>query len=317
MKKIIKYAPWYIVIAALLWTLDAPFRKYLTGELPSSLIVLSEHIIIFFFVLPIFLKNIREIKNMGWREWSAVLFIGVGGSALATVFFTQSFHYVNPSVAILLQKVQPFIAILLAVTLLKEVLPKRFYLWAFIGIIGAYLITFPEIFPNGLSLKGGTLGVIYALLAAFFWGGSTVMGRFMLSRVSWTMMTALRFVVALIFLIILNAYNGSLAEYARFTPKDALYVAIIAILAGFISLFIYYRGLKDTRASVATVGELAFPFFAVIINWIFLDATLRPEQIAGGVILLIAITQVTGANYESIKKENESAAREEPLTIKA
>ena len=41
------------------------------------------------------------------RRWLAVAFCGAGGSALATILFTASFHYVNPSVTILLQKLQP------------------------------------------------------------------------------------------------------------------------------------------------------------------------------------------------------------------
>src|SRR4051812_10250112 len=91
--------PWLVTLAALLWALDAPFRKFLTTELSSTTIVLMEHIVIAFLVLPIFALTLYELKNLTWREWLSVAFIGFGGSALATVFFTQSFHYLNPTVA--------------------------------------------------------------------------------------------------------------------------------------------------------------------------------------------------------------------------
>src|SRR3989338_11332262 len=177
MNKLARYAPWLIVIASLLWATDAPFRKFLTGDLPATLIVLSEHIILFIFILPIFIRRLAEIKRLKFKDWLGVVFVGAGGSALATVFFTQAFRYVNPSVAILLQKVQPFIAILGAAFILKERLTKNFWMWALVGIFGAYLVTFPELKITGLSFAGGTLGVVFALLAAFFWGGSTVFGR--------------------------------------------------------------------------------------------------------------------------------------------
>lgn len=298
-----KYAPWLVALAALLWTIDAPFRVFLTEGLSSTTIVLAEHIIIFFLILPIFFKHRHELKNLTLKEWGALAFIGIGGSALATIAFTQAFRYLNPSVVILLQKAQPFIAMLLAVWILKESLPKRFYLWALVGIFGGYLITFPELTISGFSLEGGTMGVVLALLAALFWGGSTVLGRVMLARVTWPFMTALRFMTALVFLLILGAWNGTLSEIATMTGTDWSYVLIIAIIVGFISLFIYYRGLKDTRASVATIAELMFPFAAVIVNWIFLDATLVWQQLLGGAILLLAISQVAGVNYESLKKE--------------
>lgn len=294
-----KYSPWLIVIAALLWAVDAPFRKFLTTELPSGIIVLSEHIFISILILPVFLRRLPELRKLGWKEWLAVLFIGFGGSALATVFFTQSFHYVNVSVAILLQKTQPFIAILLAYALLREKLAKHFYWWAIVGVAGAYLISFPEIVPTGLTLNGGTLGVLYALAAAALWGGSTVFGKFVLRKVSYPMMTSLRFLTALVFLFGLAVQQNTLSAYQHFTPKDAFFVAIIALLAGLISLWLYYRGLEHTKASVSTIAELAFPFSAVIVNWIFLGATLEPMQILGGLILLGAITQVAKTNLDT------------------
>lgn len=291
-----KLGPWLVVLAAMLWAVDAPFRKFLTEDLSSTTIVFMEHILIAILVLVFLFRYLPELKNLNWKEWLAIIFIAFGGSALATVFFTQSFRYVNPSVAILLQKVQPFVAILLASLVLKEKLTKNFWLWTLVGIFGAYLITFPAFKITGLSFTGGSLGIVFALLAAFFWGGSTVFGRFVLRKISFQAMTGIRFLAALLFLLLLQIYYGRLSEVASASSKDWLFVFIIAVLAGFISLFIYYRGLKDTQASIATLGELAFPFSAVIVNWIFLGASLELGQILGGLILLGAIWGLSKVN---------------------
>ncbi|MBI4053896.1 MAG: DMT family transporter [Candidatus Doudnabacteria bacterium] len=293
------FGPWLVAFAALLWAVDAPFRKYLTGELSSSTIVFMEHLVIAVLVIVFLARSLAELKNLNWKERFAVLFVAWGGSGLATIFFTQSFHYLNPSVAILLQKVQPFIAIFLASAVLKEKLTPKFWLWALLGVFGAYLVTFPELAVSGLSLQGGTLGVALALLAAFFWGGSTVFGRMVLRKVSFQAMTGARFLGALLFLFLVQIYYGRIAETASASARDWLYVLIVAVLAGFVSLFIYYRGLQATRASVATIAELVFPFSAVIINWIFLDARLEAGQIAGGLILLISLMQLTKVNFQA------------------
>lgn len=291
-----KSGPWFVVIAALLWAVDAPFRKFLTGELSSTTIVLMEHITIAVLVFLFLFRYFKEFKNLAFKEWLSAIFIAFGGSALATVFFTQSFHYVNPSVAILLQKVQPLIAILLAVVILQEKLTSKFWAWAGFGIFGAYLISFPELRISGLSFSGGTLGIVFALLAAFLWGGSTVFGRFILRKISFQAMTSLRFLGALVFLFGLNVYYKTLGELSKASSKDWLYVFIIAILAGFVSLFIYYRGLKFTKASIATIAELAFPVAAVAVNWIFLDAGLSVMQILGSLILLLSMTNLSLEN---------------------
>lgn len=301
-----KSGPWLVVIAALLWAVDAPFRKFLTQDLSSTAIVLMEHIVIAVLVLFFLFKYLRELKNLAWRDWLAVIFIGFGGSALATVFFTQSFHYLNPSVSILLQKTQPLIAILLAVVVLKEKLSKRFWLWAMIAIFGAYLVTFPELKISGLSLAGGTLGAVFALLAAFLWGGSTVFGRLVLRKISFQAMTAVRFLAALVFLAGINFYFGNFGELGKASGKDWTYVLIIAVLAGFVSLFIYYRGLRFTKASIATIGELAFPVSAVAVNWIFLDAKLDFMQIVGSLILLLAVWMLSDINQSQKQDQTDT-----------
>lgn len=301
-----KLGPWLVVIAALLWAVDAPFRKFLTQDLSSTTIVFMEHITIAVLVFLFIFRYLNELKNLSFKEWLAIIFIAFGGSALATVFFTQSFRYVNPSVAILLQKVQPLIAILLAVSVLREKLTKWFWLWTAVAIFGAYLVTFPELKISGFKLQGGSLGAVFALLAAFFWGGSTVFGRFVLRKISYQAMTAIRFLSALVFLFLLEIYFKRLSEIGSASAKDWLYVFIIAVLAGFVSLFIYYRGLRLTKASIATICELAFPFAAVIINWIFLDAKLDIGQIVGGLVLLFAVTKLSVVNKQELESSNES-----------
>lgn len=298
-----------MVIAALLWAVDAPFRKFLTEDLSSATIVFMEHILIAVLVLVFLGKYLKEMKNLAWREWLAVIFIGLGGSALATVFFTQSFHYVSPTVAILLQKLQPIFAILLAALVLKENFSKKFWLWAVVALFGAYLVSFPDLRVSGLNFTGGSLGVLFAVLAAFFWGGSTVFGRYVLKKVSFQAMTAVRFLTALFFLFWIALFNGGLGQVTTASGKDWLFVFIIAVLAGFVSLFIYYKGLQSTKASIATLGELVFVPSAVIVNWIFLDATLEWGQIAGGLILLLAMIKLSRINafYDSRELENSSA----------
>ena len=295
-----KLGPWLVTIAALLWAMDAPFRKFLTGDLSSSTIVFMEHLVIAVLVLVFLSRFLPELKKLNKKDWLAVIFIGVGGSALATVFFTQSFHYVNPSVAILLQKVQPLVAILMAVFILNEKLSPRFWLWAAIAIIGAYLVSFPgfkpQVFP-GEVFNPNLLGVIFALLAAFFWGGSTVFGRLLLGKISFQAMTAVRFLSALVFLFMMQIYYGRLGELGQASGKDWLFVLIVAIIAGFVSLFIYYRGLRNTKASVATLCELAFPLAAVVVNWIFIPGSaLSTMQIVGGLILIGSITALSFEN---------------------
>ncbi|OGE79309.1 MAG: hypothetical protein A2751_04940 [Candidatus Doudnabacteria bacterium RIFCSPHIGHO2_01_FULL_46_14] len=294
----LKLAPFLVVIAAMLWAVDAPFRVSLTKDLSATTIVLMEHITIAVLVFVFLFRYLKELKNLGAKEWMAVIFIGFGGSALATVLFTQSFFAFNfmPTVPILLQKVQPFFAVVLASIFLKERMGKGFWALALLGMFGAYLVTYPDAKLQEFSLQGQTVGALLALGAAFLWAASTVFGRVVLKKISFQAMTAVRFLSALVFLFLINVYYGKLGEIGNATSKDWYFVFIIAILAGFVSLFIYYLGLRSTKASIATICELAFPFSAVIVNWKFLGATLSWVQIAGGLILLAAVVGLSLVN---------------------
>ena len=287
-----KYGPYLIFFAAMLWATDAPFRLHLTKDLPSNFIVLGEHFFDILVAVPILIMNWAELKKLTWKGWLSVIAVALGGSALASIAFTEAFHYVNPSVAILLQKLQPFIAIGLAVLLLKERLPKRFWLWTFLAIFAAYVISFPNLVPrlyDGEVFNPNFIGVSLALIAALFWGASTVLGKYALQTISFKTMTALRFILAFIFLLIFNAWEGTFSALSVATSVDWLYIFIIAVTSGIVSLFIYYKGLSYTKASVATVAELGFPLAAVSVNAIFISAPISFVQIIGMAGLLLAI----------------------------
>ena len=290
------YGPFIVFLAALLWASDTPFRVFLTESLDSSLIVLLEHTIALAILSPILYLYRHELKTITRPQWWALLCIGVGGSALALVLFTESFSYMNPSVVILLQKLQPLIAIWLAVSFLREVTPRQFWLWVSVAILAAYVISFPGLVPQlyeGEQFNPHIVGVFLALSAAMLWGASTVLGRYVLRTVSFKLVTALRFAIAFVFLLGLNAYNGTLSGISTLTSKDILFVCIISVTSGVLAMYLYYRGLSASRASVATVAELGFPVGAVLVNYVFLDAALAPIQLLAMCVLLFAVYKLS------------------------
>ncbi len=304
-----KFAPYLIFIAAMLWATDTPFRAHLTQGLSSNFIVLVEHFFDCLIAVPLIIMNWSAIKTLTAKQWVAVIIIAVGGSALASIAFTQAFHYVNPSVAILLQKLQPLIAISLAAAILKEHTGKYFWLWACFALLGAYIISFPnfrpEVFP-GEKLNPNVIGVSLALTAAVLWGASTVLGKYVLNKSDFKVMTSLRFGLAFVFLLILNFSEHSIPPLKTITGIDWLFLFIIAITSGVVSLFIYYKGLKNTKASVATLAELGFPMAAVVVNWISfklhwisIDTSLMPMQLIGIALLLFAVYKLADVNDEN------------------
>src|SRR3989338_67291 len=264
-RSIVLFGPALVFLAAALWATDAPFRTHLTQGLSSNFIVLGEHVISALIAIPILLFNWGNLKNISAREWLAILFIGVCGSALSAVAFTESFHYVNPSVSIVLQKIQPLIAIALAWWMLGERMHKNFWLWTIVALGAASLVSFPDLKPQlyeGEVFNPNLIGSALALTAALLWGASTVFGKYVLRTAAFQTLTSLRFVVCFIFLGLLNAVQDTFPAPSAITNTDWLFIVIVALTSGVFSLFLYYYGLQFTRASIATIAELGFPLAA-------------------------------------------------------
>ncbi len=281
-----KYLPiLFLFIATFSWSLDTLIRYPLLGKGVSvTQIVLWEHVFLAILFLP-FIKGL--IKKLNKKSIFPLLFIGILGSAGGTICFTKAMSLINPSVVILLQKLQPIVAVLLARIYLKEELGPLYFLCFFITFSGALLLSFKEISSiNWVTQTYNLKGICYSLLAVLAWGGSTVFGKKLLSLgLSNGDILSGRFLFGLIGISFY--YLSFVTSSYRPVNKDLLKILMMAILSGVIGTRFYYSGLRKILAQTATLVELSFPFFAVIVNWFFLNIPLSNTQIVGGILISI------------------------------
>lgn len=275
-----------VALAAALWGTDALFRRGLALELPATTVVVYEHLILAALTFPVLLR-------IPWRRltsvdrWCLVL-IGGGASALATVLFTASFQFGDPNTPLLLQKFQPLVALVGARLLLGERLRPRFAWYAAAGIAGGWLITFPD--PLSVRADHLTAGAL-AAGAAGLWAMGTVLGRRMTTRLTPQELTAARFGIGLpVAVVLLVVWEGP-GQLAAVRAGDLLPLLLLALIPGLLALRLYYRGLRDTPASAATLAELAFPAAALAVNYVAFGATITASQALG--VLLLSGTLVT------------------------
>tara|TARA_R110000868_G_C10905120_1_gene764566 strand:- start:75 stop:962 length:888 start_codon:yes stop_codon:yes gene_type:complete len=285
----------FIVAACLLWAVDTLIRYPLLFSGPSAQrIVFTEHLLLVLFLLPIAWKS----RATFWRAQVSHLFwffiIGAIGSAYATLAFTKAFSLINPSLVILLQKLQPLVAIGLAHVLLGERIRASFLFWALLALFGAFLISSPDILPGlqnvSLISDNALYGYGLTLFAVIAWGSSTVFGK-KLSGVGYdeTQIMFGRFFAGLLALIPLFSIIGIELDFDLTINSKILAMVVISGLAG---MWLYYMGLKRVSARVSALAEMFFPLCAVAINWIFLGKALEPVQILGAALLILASTMI-------------------------
>ena len=292
MRKILP--PLAVVFAALLWSADGFLRQELYS-ISSFLVVTLEHAFGALLFLPFLIKTWPEIKKLGQRGWISVLWISICGGILGTYFYTKALSYIDYidlSVVVLLQKLQPIFAISLAAIILKEKLTQRFIGLALVAMLGAYLVTFGTTSIADWDDKT-LIAALLATLAAFSWGSSTVLGKHALNRLPFTAVTALRLSLTAVFALIIFTVTSDGFGTLDLTTHQWRNLVIIVMSTGAVALFIYYFGLKHMQASHATVYELTWPLSAVFLDWIIRGHMLGFAQIIGAILLLGSMILLT------------------------
>ena len=301
-----KYGLLLVIAGSVLWGTDSLFRRPLTQHLSPITIVFLEHVVLVLVILPLLLGAWKELTRLNQKDWIALIFIAVGGSVAATSLFTFAIKYGNPSVTVLLQKTQPVFAVVLARWFLAEKPGRWFWMLLLPALGGAYLVAIPD-WRAGFALDSGQTAFIMAAIAASsLWGASTVFGRYMVARLPVLVLTGLRFALALPVLAVLYLLQVQDHRQLPGTLTSAAAIIAMALIPGLVALICYYRGLKSTPASYASVGELAFPVTAVITNRIVLDVVLSASQVLGALLLIAAVTTLT---YISAAEENRQGAQ--------
>ncbi len=278
-----------IAVGAAMWGTDGILRVPLLEVAVPSQIVLLEHLVLLLYSVPAVVLGWRFFSGLGAAQWVALLVIGWGGSALATLLFTTAFDVGNPTVVILLQKTQPLFAIALAAILLRERLGWAYWPCFAVAMVGAYMISFGNLGPFTALGSAELLPAALALGAALLWGSSTVLGRLVLKDVPFYALTGARLLLAVPLLAGIVAAQSSVGGLAAGFASEPGRVILLALIPGLLALLLYYRGLTGTRASYATLAELAFPATAVVLNWTFLGVGVSANQILGFVLLWGAV----------------------------
>jgi drug/metabolite transporter (DMT)-like permease len=101
--------------------------------------------------------------------------------------------------------------------------------------------------------------------------------------------TAVRFTLALPLLAAIALWEGAVSPPAAAHMSDWTRLVGLALVPGLVALVLYYRGLVNVPASVATFAELAFPATALVVNYVALDASVSATQLVGFGILWATI----------------------------
>jgi drug/metabolite transporter, DME family len=274
-----------VAVAAAMWGTDPIIRKTMTPTTSATTIVFGEHVILVLCTLPFLWPALRAVVRAGRSYVAAAVVVGAGASAVATILFTDALighsDYITP---VVIQKIQPFIAIGAAALLLGE-RPRPGFWWFFLpALLGFWLVN--QSHPLEPSAKGLVV-ILEATGAAALWALGTVLGRYMSRELEFQHILSLRFFFGLI--------ASSLALLVMHQPAysnghDAALIFYLALVTGLLALALYYYGLQRTPAMVASVAELTYPAVAIIAGIYAYNQHLTWTQWVGVALIIGSVT---------------------------
>lgn len=296
--------PVFIFIAAILWGVDGILRRSLY-DLPPITIVFFEHLVGLILISP-FLFRAWKGEHLSRAEWGIISLVALLSGVLGTLFFTAALlkvNYIQFSVVFLIQKLQPVFAMFSAWVLLKETITRTHLLWAVLALGAGYFVTFPNGVVNFGEGGAYIVAALLAFLAAAAWGSSTAFSRFVLIGHSHTFVTGLRFLLTAPLAFVFVFALGAAPSLTQITLPQTGTLALIAFSTGMVALWVYYRGLKHTKASISTIVELTFPLVAVLIDYFLYGTVLAWTQYAAALVLMYAMYRVALLNRDEPAQE--------------
>jgi DME family drug/metabolite transporter len=271
-----------IAVAAAMWGTDPLLRKSILS-VPASTIVFGEHVFLVLLTLPLLLPALRAVRAAGPRYVAAAVVVGAGASGAATILFTQALQHDFVS-AVVMQKAQPLVAVMGAAVLLGERPRPRFGWFLVAGLAGLWLVN--QAHPLDPSAKG-LRAVLEALGAAVLWALGTVLGRYLVRRVSFEHVLALRFLFGLAAsAIAVVALSG---EWFAGVHASG-WILSLALVTGLFSLALYYYGLQRTPAVLSSIAELTNPAVLVVAGIYAYEIGLVWSQWLGFAIIVLVVT---------------------------
>jgi drug/metabolite transporter, DME family len=292
-----------ISVAAVMWGTDALFRRPLARSTSATTIVFGEHVILVALTLPLLVPALVALWRAGPRFVAAGIAVGAGASALATILFTQAFAHGDPITPIVLQKVQPLVAVAGAALILGERPRPRFAWFLLPALLGIWLIGVQH--PLDPHAHGIT-PILESLAAAMLWGMGTVLGRFLSRELSFEHIVTVRFAFGLVASAIALPLVGAKAYTGA---HDSLWILYLAVVTGLLALALYYVGLKRTPATLASIAELAYPLSAALIGIYAFDSNLRWTQWIGVAIVIGVVSLLPVQRRRSVVQVQAADAR--------
>ena len=297
MRKII--ISWVLLFACnLMWSLQFTCIKLTQDQVGPYFTVWAPMLLAVIFLLPFVLN---DFKKGGKKLKDLLVFaqLALLGAFPAQVLMTWGTQYSLASNSAILTLTLPVITALFAFLLLKEKMNKIRWLSFIIAIAGVVFISTGEINQLNFSSKYaiGNMLIFFAIVGNSFYnvGCKKIASRF--SEIEMVFYTYV-FIIILLTPLVLFYERDIFSRIPSFTIQTWTGMALLTVFHNFLSMVLFFKALKILDAMQVALSNYLVTFFGLIIAATFLNETLNPQAIAGGIMVLASTLLITLADYK-------------------
>ncbi len=284
----------YLTMAAIFWGGTFVAGKLLSHEIDPYSAAFLRFLLASLLLMPMVYLKERRFPPITWRQFIAVVLLGLTGIFAYNVFFFSGLKTVEAGRAALIIAANPVLIALLSWLFFGESITLRKGAGILISVAGAMVVIAKGDMVRLLAGSVGT-GELFLMGCVVSWVSYTIIGKRVL--VAMTPLTAVAYscvvgAVAL-FLPALKQGLGAAVMHLDFQMwLNLLYLSVLGTVLGFVW---FYRGVKEIGPARAGQFINIVPISGVFFGMLFLDEQLTLSLLIGGVLILAGLLMTNRA----------------------
>jgi drug/metabolite transporter (DMT)-like permease len=227
------------------------------------------------------LSEKRFFPEAGVKVWIGVFLSGVSGLVLYNYFFIRGLHLTGAGKGSVIVTISPVFVYLGAVLFFGEKLTLPRVFGMLVAVSGTALVV-ANGNPLGLLAGEHNLGDLLMLGCVLSWSVFSLLGKFVVGKISPLAANAWSAVFAAILLVPLCVLSGEpLAGFLDFDPATWGAIAFLGVFGTCLGFTFFYNGIMVLGPHKASVYITLVPFFGLLSGAVFHGETITFWTLAG------------------------------------
>jgi drug/metabolite transporter (DMT)-like permease len=279
--------------AAAFFSLKAIFVKlaYLYGVDAVTLLALRMLMCLPVLLIAAFWSARTHSHRMTRRDWGLVIFLGVAGYYLASLFDFMGLAYITAGLERLILFLYPTIVAVISVFLFRKPIGRNGIIALVLSYIGIAVATVETVHTTGdlhAVIKGSALvfacTVAYAIYIA---GSGEIVGRIGATRFA-ALATLVSAVCVLVQFAIQNAPHALVSQ-----PWQVyMHAAGMALISTILPIFMTSKAIQMVGAAKVSMIGAVGPVATIFFGWLFLGEDITVLQVLGAALVLAGVVLV-------------------------